>query len=188
MVWPFNQPIRGMIGSALFWYERGESWEWIEQKLLSERHRASEVAQALPEARRALLFREQIEADTRGRTLGQLWDTYWLSIFTQAYGRAPTADELYWAQSRPGGSVGMMAEVTLSGVSSEQYAITPTIEAMWAETWAEIQARILDWYWFNNNINTIGAANVTLPTSVEQVQINLVRGVLLSRMKPTIEL
>lgn len=195
MAWPFPDPVRPAMRSYLLYVNRFMS-EYGRQPSDEEalayltgpaQSIAPQYAEpAMAEARRSKLFAENVEAFGGGQQLGALWDRYWLSIFTQAYGRAPTASERHWAQSRPGDVVGVMVAVTVEGVDDFRY--TPTLNVPWDVTLEEIQAQVRDWFLTGLRSppppGTVGAAI----EGGARVNVNLIGGALVPRIEPTITL
>jgi hypothetical protein len=181
-----NQSLRPLMRDVLYFQARGETEQEIFARLEQRGHDPADIQTAWYEARRAKLFRENIESFDRGRTMGQLWDTYWLPVFIQSYGRRPTPAEESWARERPGDMLGLMAKVTVEGDADFRW--TPTINVPWDATLEEIKSQVEDWFRANQPPSP-------KPGSVEhalidgaKVIVELIGGALVPRIEPTLTL
>lgn len=188
MSWPFPEYIRPLMRSVLYYEAQGQTEEEIRATLTGPPHRHPEswVDMAIPEARRSKLFAENVEAFGGEQSLGQIWDRYWLSIFAQAYGRRPTEQEMAWAQSRPGASVGLMMEVTVEGVEGFRY--TPTVNVPWDATLDEVRQNIRDWFITGRRSPAPPGSAASAIEAGATINVNMVGGALVPRIEPTITL
>lgn len=186
MAWPFPEYIRPLMRDVLFWLGRGETIEQVTDRLTGPtvRHRAEDVAMAVPEAMRAQYFREELQRASEDTSFARVWHNTWQSIFERAYGRPPSTEELYWASTQPGRALGMMFEVTVEGVSGFRW--TPTVNASWSDTMEDLQQRIRDWFLDQQHSSAQpGSVNAALAAGA-QLNIALIGGALVPRIEPTI--
>jgi len=171
---------------VLHWQQEGQSESEIIARLTGPEYQRSEdyAQHAYDEAQRSLQFRELLSGDTHGQTLGELWDQEWLNIFRAAYGRLPTVEETPWAMSRPGDFIGLTAELTVEGV--EGFAWTPTLNAPWDATVAEIQQQVEEWFQNRSQSPPPGRSVEEAIAGGAAVHVGLIGGALVPRIEPTI--
>lgn len=186
MAWPFPENLRPLMRDVLFWAGRGESWEQIQARLTGPdvRHRMEDVEQAIPEARRALYFAQELQRESKGLTIGEVWLEQARAIWYAAYGREPTAEEREWYTTRPGRSVGMMFEVTVDGVPGFRAPLT--INANWSETMAEVRQRVEDYFRTSLSGPPPPESMGAVLAQGGRVNVNLIGGALVPRIEPTI--
>lgn len=194
MAWPFADPVRALMRDVLFWWGRGQlpgkvpitSWEQIGEYLSGPdvRHFREDVEAALPEARRALYFREALERAEKSRTVGGVWLDVAADIWQRAYGRMPTGDEVAWWLRHPDVELGLMYKVTVEGV--EGFSAPITLNVSWTDTLADIEDKVTS-YWLTGQRSPPRPGEVMEAVAEgARVNANLVGGALVARREPTI--
>lgn len=143
MTWPLNESIRPYIRMATYWIDQGYSAHQVMEWAAESRHHYNldYMAQAIPEARRAIYFRERILETSADIPLSKAWGWYARGAWYAGYGRAPTEAEREWAYTRPGTQLGLFIEVSGTGaMTGAPRSFRLSINVPWTATRREIQA------------------------------------------------
>lgn len=188
MAWPFPEYIRPLMRSALWYHSRGHDWDDIAAILTAppNRHSASDVELALPEARRSWYFAEQLRAAPGDSTFGEVWDRCAEDCFRFGYNREPQGAELGWWRTRPGRTLGLMYELTSPQVPNWRW--TPTLNAAWDARINDTGQLIRQWF-------LAGLPSPPPPNSITtalgvgaQLDVQIVGGALVPRVEPTLQM
>lgn len=188
MAWPFPDFIRPLMRSVLWYHSRGHDWDEIAEFLEGppNRHHPADVNLAIPEAKRSFYFAEQLRAAGANETFGEVWDRSAADCFRFGYDREPVGQELGWYKTRPGGSVGIMYDITSPQV--EHWHYTPTLNAAWDAQLGQAADLVRGWFLAGLPPSPPPNSVSTALTQGAQLDINIVGGALVPRIEPTLEM
>jgi hypothetical protein len=173
---------------AAYWLGFGRTYEQIMEWAAGSRHHyeLGLMAQAIPEAGRAVYFAEQIRVNDPAVPFSRLWGWYTRGAWYAGYGRAPTAEERAWAYQRPAPDIGLALEVTgqiaATGVP-KRYSIT--VNVPWTWSLGQVEQAVIDW--FAGGGLPIGES-VSYRLEPGTIGITLAGGALIARQSPTLTL
>lgn len=186
MAWPFPPFLRPIV--RYFYSMIGLDYPEPEIRERAQLHpnywSEIDVAQAAPEAARAVYFLNFLRARPGAASFGSAWFASARGAWYAGYGRAPTEEEREWAYTRPQGQLGLYVRAHGETLySHRQVDRDIKVNASWDSSWSTVEEAVRALVTTNQISFMIAESE---PIDPDSLTLTLERGALLEFVDPLI--